>query len=75
MVLHGVMNQIMKNPQLGEEKKGDLKGVYIRKFKVTKDEFLLGYSFNIEKKKITWEAIGPHENFYRELKNNGRRLR
>lgn len=67
--LHDVMDQVLENPNIGEEKRGDLKGICILKFKVARNEFLLGYSFNFDKKRITWEAIGPHENFYRTLKN------
>ncbi len=66
--LHDAMDLVLDNPNIGEEKRGDLKGIYIFKFKVARNEFLLGYSFNSGKKKITWEAIGPHENFYRTLK-------
>ncbi len=60
------MNEVMKNPEMGEEKKGDLRGIYIVKFKIGKHERLLAYSFNLTRKKITWEALGPHENFYYE---------
>jgi len=68
--LHEAMDLIIKNPKLGQEKQGDLSNFYVYKFKVGKIQWLLGYSFNEIKRVITWEVIGHHENFYRDLKRN-----
>ena len=57
------MDQLLKKPTIGVEKHGDLSNLFVHKFKVGKEEWLLGYTFNITKKIITWEAIGRHENF------------
>ena len=70
MCLHEMMDQILDNPQLGIEKAGDLSNFFVAKFNVGKLLWLVGYTFNASKKKLTWEAVGPHENFYRDLKKN-----
>ncbi len=60
--------KIMENPEIGEEKKGDLKDVRVHKFKVDNDRLLLAYSF--DEKTIILIALGSHENFYRDLKKH-----
>jgi len=57
---------IMENPEMGESKRGDIAGVYIYKFKVGPKLFLLAYEF--DDSEIDLLTIGPHENFYRDLK-------
>jgi mRNA interferase RelE/StbE len=37
---------IIKNPNLGEEKKGDLAGIFVYKFKIYRQEKLLAYEWN-----------------------------
>ncbi len=64
------MNAVLENPQLGQEKRGDLSNLCVYKFKLGKNQWLLGYSINETKRVITWEVIGEHENFYRDLKRN-----
>jgi len=39
------IRKIVKNPSLGLEKKGDLRGVYVHKFKIKADSYLLAYRF------------------------------
>lgn len=60
--------KIMENPDIGEEKKGDLKNIRIHKFKVDNDRLLLAYSFT--GKSILLIALGSYENFYRDLKKH-----
>lgn len=64
------VNQAIRNiatdPQLGQEKKGDLAGVFVHKFKVNNQELLLAYEWN--NTLIVLLALGSHENFYRNLK-------
>lgn len=57
---------IIDNPTIGVEKKGDLKEVFVHKFKMQTLQYLLAYRFN----EATLELlmIGPHENYYRDLK-------
>jgi mRNA interferase RelE/StbE len=57
---------ILSNPSCGEEKKGDLAGVLVYKFRVQDQQFLLAYEYN--KKTLFLLALGVHENFYRDLK-------
>ena len=58
---------IAENQDVGEEKKGDLKGVFVHKFKLKTNLYLLAY----RKKGFDLELImfGSHENYYRDLKS------
>ncbi len=58
---------IIDNPQIGEEKKGDLKGVFVQKFNIDNLQYLLSYRF--KKDLLELIMIGPHENYYRDLKS------
>jgi len=58
---------IIDNSQIGDEKKGDLKGVYVQKFKIDNLQYLLSYRF--KKDLLELIMIGPHENYYRDLKS------
>ena len=57
---------IAEDPAIGEEKKGDLRDVFIHKFKLETTQYLLAY------RKVGGDLelvmIGPHENYYRDLK-------
>jgi mRNA-degrading endonuclease RelE of RelBE toxin-antitoxin system len=68
-VIHEAMSAIIKKPEIGTEKSGDLSNLFVYKFKVGKSEWLLGYTFNSTKKILTWHSIGQHENFYRDAKS------
>lgn len=59
--------KIAENPSVGAEKKGDLRGVYVHKFKIKNTQYLLSYCFVGADLKLI--MIGPHENYYRDLKN------
>jgi hypothetical protein len=61
----------MKDPFAGEEKKGDLRGVYIHKFKIKTIQYLLSYRMIHEGLELI--MIGPHENYYRDLKSHLKR--
>jgi mRNA-degrading endonuclease RelE of RelBE toxin-antitoxin system len=61
------IRRIMDNPFIGSEKKGDLRGVYVHKFKLQTVQYLLAYRFVGEDLELV--MIGPHENYYRELKS------
>ncbi|MFT3741226.1 MAG: type II toxin-antitoxin system RelE/ParE family toxin [Gammaproteobacteria bacterium] len=64
--VNDAINEIVRNPKLGQEKKGDLAGVYVYKFKIDHQEMLLAYEW-IPKERLLL-ALGVHENFYRDLK-------
>lgn len=62
--INEAIHEIVKNPEIGEEKKGDLADVY--KFKIHRQEILLAYEWNSQERLLL--ALGVHENFYRDLK-------
>jgi mRNA interferase RelE/StbE len=59
---------VAENPDAGERKRGDLSHLWVYKFRIEGQLFLLGYSREDTLKLIYLEAVGPHENFYRDLK-------
>jgi len=59
---------IVKKPTLGERKKGDLSELRVHKFKSQGQLYLLGYTLDDSVSLIYLEAIGSHENFYRDIK-------
>ncbi|RLE27420.1 MAG: type II toxin-antitoxin system RelE/ParE family toxin [Acidobacteria bacterium] len=64
-ILDGQIRKILKDPSAGQEKKGDLKGVFVHKFKIDSTQYLLAY--RITKDNLELIMIGPHENYYRDL--------
>lgn len=60
------INTIIHNPQIGEEKKGDLAGVFVYKFKINHQQILLAYEWDAMSRLLLY--LGVHENFYRDLK-------
>ncbi len=66
-VLDEQVKQIIKNPLIGTEKKGDLRGVFVHKFKIKVIQYLLSYRFVGDDLELI--MIGPHGNYYRDLKN------
>lgn len=61
------VKSIAGNPNIGDEKKGDLKGVFIHKFKLKTNLYLLAY--RKADKDLELVMIGSHENYYRDLKS------
>jgi mRNA-degrading endonuclease RelE of RelBE toxin-antitoxin system len=59
---------IANDPNIGEQKKGDLSQLFVFKFRSQNQLYLLGYTRNDGIQLIYLEAVGPHENFYRDLK-------
>lgn len=57
---------IVRDPGLGEAKKGDLAGVYVFKFDCVNQLFLLAYEYDPSTRVLL--LLGSHENFYRNLK-------
>ncbi len=60
------IRKIIAEPQIGVEKKGDLRGIHIHKFKVKTSLYLLAYRFTEDSLELI--MLGPHENYYRDLK-------
>jgi len=67
-ILDQEIRNIADNPSIGEEKKGDLREIFVHKFKkkIKTAEYLLTYRMVGEDLELI--MIGPHENYYRDLK-------
>jgi mRNA interferase RelE/StbE len=65
-ILDKQIQKIFDNPVIGQEKKGDLRGIYVCKFKIEATQHLLSYRF--VKEALELIMIGPHENYNRDLK-------
>lgn len=65
--LDNAIKEILKSPFVGERKKGDLGNVYIYKFRIVNKIYLLAYIISDERLELL--MIGPHENYYKDLKN------
>jgi len=60
---------IIENPEIGEQKKGNLSWLRVYKFKVLGQLTLLAYNvIKNDEIVLTLINIGSHENFYRNLK-------
>ena len=66
-ILDDEIRKIAGNPLIGEEKKGDLRGIYVHKFKIKSFQYLLSY--RMIKSDMELIMIGPHENYYKDLKS------
>jgi mRNA-degrading endonuclease RelE of RelBE toxin-antitoxin system len=66
--LDNAVKELLENPFIGEQKKGDLAFLRIHKFQMTKQLTLLGYSYNEVILTLELMALGYHENFYRDIK-------
>ena len=60
------VERIAEDPLIGETKLGDLHGIQVHKFKFQRQSFLTAY--RVIGPEIIYYSMGPHENFYRDLK-------
>lgn len=70
-VLDEAVKAVLSNPQIGEEKKGDLPGVLVHKFKLNSQETSLACDLRPHKNaptEVMLLAVGLQENFYADLK-------
>ena len=58
---------LMNDPLTRMPKKGTLAGTRVIKFKCHHQLILLAYAFEYKNQTIILEALGSHENFYRDL--------
>ena len=58
---------VSEDPGIGEKKKGDLSELWVYKLRCLDQLYLLGYTRDDGIQLIYLEAVGPHENFYRDL--------
>jgi len=70
IIVNEAIREVVRNPKVGEEKKGDLTGVSIYKFKIHHQEILLAYEWDPQERLLL--ALGVHENFYRDLKRRNK---
>jgi len=61
---------VASTPSVGERKKGDLAELLVYKFRSQGQLYLLGYTLDEHVRLIYLEAVGPHENFYRDIKRS-----
>jgi len=66
-ILDDEIKNIAENLTIGTEKKGDLRGVFVHKFKIKTIQYLLSYRFVGDDLELI--MIGAHENYYRDLKS------
>ena len=58
---------LMADPLAGDMKTADLAGVRVYKFRMVKKLTLLAYEYDEAQNRIILDALGSHENFYRDL--------
>ncbi len=64
----GAVTAVAGNPEIGERKNGDLANLRVFKFRSNGQLYLLGYTLDAQVQLVYLEAVGPHENFYRDIK-------
>jgi mRNA-degrading endonuclease RelE of RelBE toxin-antitoxin system len=69
LALDEAIKDLIKKPSQAGLKKGDLQGIQVYKYKLGINLFLLAYTYQEEALTLTLIALGSHENFYRDLKN------
>jgi mRNA-degrading endonuclease RelE of RelBE toxin-antitoxin system len=67
--LDDAVRAIASDPTIGEAKTGDLNGVFVYKYYVDTQEWLVAYTF-VPGVSIKLLLVGSHENFYRTLKRS-----
>ncbi len=65
--LDEAVRAIGADPEIGEEKIGDLADVRVYKFRLSNQLCLLAYRA-LDEDTVKLLSFGPHENFYRDLK-------
>jgi len=66
--LDAAVKELIKDPLLGDQKKGDLSFMRVYKFKMIKQLTLLGYSYENGALVLELMTLGSHENFYQDAK-------
>lgn len=64
------IERIVANPEIGERKKGDLSYLWVHKFYMGKQQYLLDYTWKDQKMKIYLLSLGAHENYYDDQKRH-----
>ncbi|CDG16244.1 type II toxin-antitoxin system RelE/ParE family toxin [Xenorhabdus doucetiae] len=69
-VVEDEIEKIIDDPEIGEQKKGDLSFLRVHKFQLNNLLTLLGYHWVEEKIELYLLNFGSHENFYQEQKRH-----
>jgi mRNA interferase RelE/StbE len=67
LALDEAVRTLVGQPDIGESKVGDLAGVQVYKFRMGNLLCLLAYRV-LDENTLKLLVVGPHENFYRDLK-------
>ena len=66
--VNNAINEIINNPEIGKQKKGNISWLRVYKIIVLGQLILIGYSLEKNNEIIlTFVDIGSHENYYRDL--------
>ncbi len=65
-VLDQQIRKIVANSAIGHEKRGELRGIFVYKFKIHATQYLFSYRI-ADAETLELIMIGPHENYYRDL--------
>ena len=65
-VILDAVEDVLANPDVGKLKKGGLEGFRVHKFTMVRQLTLIAYK--VENDSIVLYQVGPHENFYKNLK-------
>ncbi|MDE2059146.1 MAG: type II toxin-antitoxin system RelE/ParE family toxin [candidate division NC10 bacterium] len=65
--IDAAVRMILTDPLIGTPKVGALKGVRVFKLIHEGLEYLVAYRSAVRERQIRFLAVGPHENFYRDL--------
>ncbi|MDO9144522.1 type II toxin-antitoxin system RelE/ParE family toxin [Rhodoferax sp.] len=73
LAIEDEVDVVCDDPEIGELKVGDLAGIRVRKFRFSRQEYLIAYrapkdDVSVEFLVIDFYQVGTHENFYAELK-------
>lgn len=67
-IVEDEIERVIESPEIGEQKKGDLSYLRVHKFKVRGQLILLGYAWKDAELQLYLLSVGPHENFYDDLR-------
>jgi len=65
-VILDTVEEVLADPEVGQLKKGDLEGFRVHKFTMGRQLTLIAYK--LENNSLVLYQVGPHENFYKNLK-------
>ena len=67
-VVEDEIDRVIDDPEIGEQKKGDLSYLRVHKYKLKGQLVLLGYAWKDAELQLYLLSVGPHANFYDDMK-------